>query len=230
MPSPDDVTVLIVDDDAAIRALVVRILTRSRMQVTEAGDGRAALRSVHERRPDVVILDVGLPELTGWQVLERIRDVSDVPVLMLTGRTDHHDKVRGLDAGADDYVVKPFNAEELLARVSALLRRARTEVDALEPFTDGRLHVDFAHRTVAVDGADTTLTPIEYRLLATLVRHPGQTLSPEQLLEHAWDDPTGVGAERVKFAVMRLRRKLGLSGDDSPIETVRGFGYRYRAR
>jgi DNA-binding response OmpR family regulator len=225
--------VLAIDDDAATRGVVVRLLGGAGMHVLEAGDGRAGLRLLHERRPDLVILDVGLPELDGFEVLQRIRDVSSVPVLMLTGRGDHHDKVRGLDSGADDYVPKPFDGGELAARVGALLRRANREPSAVTTrFTDGAIDVDLEHRSVTVDGEQVQLTPLEFRLLAALVRHAGQVLAPEQLLEQAWDDPTGMAAERVKFAVMRLRRKLEDAGAGTappPIETVRGFGYRYRA-
>jgi DNA-binding response OmpR family regulator len=141
------------------------------------------------------------------------------------------EKVRGLQSGADDYITKPFGREELLARVHAALRRSRgSGGEQIPVFDDGRLVVDFVAKRVRVDDAEVALTPTEYRLLRTLVRHAGQVLTAEQLLEHAWDDPTGVGPDRVKFAILRLRRKLGF--DDvatSPIETVRGFGYRYAA-
>jgi DNA-binding response OmpR family regulator len=226
--------VLAIEDDEATRGIVIRLLSAAGMDVLEAADGKAALRTLHERRPDVVILDVGLPDLDGFEVLQRIRDVSRVPVLMLTGRGDHHDKVRGLDGGADDYVLKPFDAAELTARVSALLRRARDEPSSMSQLlTDGVVAVDLEHRAVTVQGAPLQLTPIEFRLLAALLRHAGQVLAPEQLLEQAWDDPTGTAVDRVKFAVMRLRRKLGDAGAGDhapPIETVRGFGYRYRSR
>ena len=179
-----------------------------------------------------MVLDVGLPDLDGWQVLERIRDISEVPVLMLTGYADEPDKVRGLRAGADDYLTKPFGLDEFTARLEALLRRgsrAATEPD--DTFLDGDLCVDFGRRTVTLGGEPVAVTPIEFRLLAALVRHPGQTLSSEQLLRLAWDDGSGIGADRVKFSVHRLRRKLGWDElERSPIEAVRGFGYQYRRR
>jgi DNA-binding response OmpR family regulator len=156
----------------------------------------------------------------------RIRDLSDVPVLILTA---HGNEVRGLHGGADDCLTKPFGNCELAARVEALLRRPRTEQARAEVYDDGRLQVRLGAREVSVGGAQVSLTPTEFRLVAALVRHPGQTLSPEQLLELAWNDPLGVGPERVKFGVMRLRRKLGQGAGEpgASIEAVRGFGYRY---
>src|ERR1700684_782851 len=178
------ISVLVIEDEADIRQLLRTLLEREGYSVAEALEGRDGVRQFHQNHPDIVILDVGLPDLDGWQVLERIRDMSDVPVLMLTAMSAERDKVRGLNAGADDYLTKPFSRVELLAR-----------------------------------------------LLATLVRHQGQVLSSDQLIELAWDDPSGLAPSRVKYAVLRLRRKLGWGDqDDGPIETVRGFGYRYRAR
>jgi DNA-binding response OmpR family regulator len=174
------------------------------------------------------VLDLGLPSLDGWEVLERIRDMSDVPVLLLTARGHEGDKVRGLHSGADDYLTKPFGNAELAARVHALLRRPRTQRDQADSYDDGTVRIKFASHEVSVDSRPVDLTPTEFRLLAALVRHPGQTLSAEQLLELAWNDPFGVGPERVKFGVMRLRRKLGQpTSAAQPIEAVRGFGYRY---
>jgi DNA-binding response OmpR family regulator len=157
--------------------------------------------------------------------------MSDTPVLMLTARSTDLDKVRGLNAGADDYLTKPFSRVELLARLQAISRRHVSRGQPVTSFEDFEVRVDFVHQSVTVDGESVVLTPTEYRLLATLVRHQGQVLSPDQLIELAWDDPTGLGPSRVKYAVLRLRRKLGWGEQEaSPIETVRGFGYRYRTR
>jgi DNA-binding response OmpR family regulator len=176
-----------------------------------------------------VILDVGLPKMDGWTVLERIRELSEVPVLMLTARGQEADKVRGLRGGADDYLTKPFGIAEFVARVQALLRRQHVPDQLPEVFDDGYVQVNFVTHGVRVNGALVELTPTEFRLLAALVRHPGQVLSPVKLLELAWSDPLGIGPDRVKYSVMRLRRKLGSqAGGDSAIEAVRGFGYRYR--
>jgi DNA-binding response OmpR family regulator len=222
--------VLLIEDDADIALGVGTMLSRNGFAVTTAGDGREGLRAFHGERPDIVILDVGLPEMDGWTVLERIRELSEVPVLMLTAHGQESDKVRGLRTGADDYVTKPFGNAEFVARVRALLRRAgSSEQDPTDVYDDGRVRVNFAAHEVLADGVPVELTATEYRLLVTLVRHRGQVLSAVRLLDLVWNDPVGIGPERVKYSVMRLRRKLGAtSGADSPIEAVRGFGYRYR--
>jgi DNA-binding response OmpR family regulator len=221
--------ILVIEDDEDIALGVRVVLTRSGFDVVDAGDGRGGLRAFHGTRPDLVVLDIGLPGLDGWTVLERIRDLSDVPVLILTAHGQESDKVRGLHGGADDYLTKPFGNRELAARVEALLRRQRTGEERAEIYDDGTVGVNFTSHEVTVDGAPVMLTPTEYRLLAVLLRHKGQVLTPGTLLELAWRDPMGIGQERVKYSVMRLRRKLGQrSGTDSPIEAVRGFGYRYR--
>ena len=218
--------VLVIEDDRDIALGIRTVLTRNGFDVANSADGKQGLRTFHDARPDLVVLDIGLPTLDGWSVLERIRDLSDVPVLILTAHGSETDKVRGLNGGADDYLTKPFGNRELAARVEALLRRPRTAAEPPEVYDDGSLLVRLDSREVSVDGAPIALTPTEYRLLAALIRRPGQTLAPEQLLELAWNDPLGIGPERVKFAVMRLRRKLG---PGVAIEAVRGFGYRFVA-
>jgi DNA-binding response OmpR family regulator len=223
--------VLVIEDDADIALGVRTVLGRSGFKVTTAAEGREGLRVFHSERPDIVILDVGLPEMDGWTVLERIRELSEVPVLMLTSHGQEADKVRGLRGGADDYLTKPFGNAEFVARVQALLRRQRPADPLTEGFNDGCLLINFVTHEVLVDGGAVELTPTEFRLLAALVRHRGQVLSSVKLLELAWSDPFGVGPDRVKYSVMRLRRKLGTRpGGDSTIEAVRGFGYRYRGQ
>ncbi len=222
-------SVLAIEDDADIRQLLRALLEREGYLVSEASTGREGLRNFHQVRPDLVILDVGLPDLDGWQVLERIRDMSDAPVLVLTARTSERDKVRGLNAGADDYLTKPFSRVELLARLQAIRRRQVASVETTTVFDDGNVQVNFGQQQVVVAGEIIVLTPTEYRLLAALVRHPGQVLSANQLIELAWDEPAGLAPARVKYAILRLRRKLGWDEmEEAPIETVRGFGYRYR--
>lgn len=228
--SVGDVTaaaVLTIEDDADIRLLLRTVLGREGYAVTEALTGRDGLRTFHQTRPDVVILDIGLPDLDGWQVLERIRDMSDAPVLVLTARSSEADKVRGLNGGADDYLTKPFSHVELLARLQAIRRRRPAAAPARASFDDGRVRVDFLRQQAYLDDEPMMLTPIEYRLLSALVRHAGQVLSADQLVELAWDERSNLGPERVKYAVLRLRRKLGWESDASPLRTVRGFGYRY---
>jgi DNA-binding response OmpR family regulator len=218
--------VLVIEDDADIALGVRTVLGRSGFEVTTAAEGREGLRVFHSQRPDIVVLDVGLPEMDGWTVLERIRELSEVPVLMLTAHGHESEKVRGLRGGADDYMTKPFGNAEFVARVQALLRRPHATEPLPEVFDDGCVLVNFVTHTVSVDGAPVELTPTEFRLLAALVRHRGQVLSPVTLLELAWSDPFGIGPDRVKYSVMRLRRKLGTHGGPA-IEAVRGFGYRY---
>jgi len=219
--------VLVIDDDPDIRALVRELLQRAGHLVSEAGDGREGLRSLHALRPDLVVLDVTMPGLDGWGTLERIRDVTEVPVLMLTALGRELDKVRGLKSGADDYMTKPFGRQELVARVQALLRRGRaaTAGGAAPPYEDDFLSVDFSQRLVRVRDSQVSLTPLEFKLLAALVRHPNQVLGHEQLLELVWGDE-GASRDQVKLYVGYLRRKLGAS---EAIESVRGFGYRYRS-
>ena len=219
--------VLVVDDENDVRGLVVELLGRAGYAVAAAADGRAALRELFASPPDVVLLDVNMPELDGWQTLERIRDVSDVPVVMLTARAGELEKVRGLKAGADDYVTKPFGRQELLARVEAVLRRAAVRAGGeREHYADDLVEVDYAQREVRVRGEPVSLTPTEFRLLSAFVSNPNQVLSRDQLLELVWNDASCVSSDQVKLYVGYLRRKLG--GGASPIETLRGFGYRYR--
>jgi DNA-binding response OmpR family regulator len=221
--------VLVIDDDP-VTALTLRgMLERAGHDVVVAGSGREGLRCLHDGRPDLVTLDVGMPGMSGWETLERIREFSDVPVMMLTAAALEMEKVRGLKGGADDYQTKPWSRAELLARVEALLRRAPGEREEAETYLDSRLEVDFSGHAVKVDGAGVALTPLEFRLLSTFVHHANRVLSHEQLLEHAWGESFAVSRGQVKTYVRYLRRKLAWEGESSPIESVRGVGYRYRA-
>ena len=223
----DSATILMIEDEADIRLTLSVLLRRAGLQALEAADGRSGLRLLHERRPDCVIVDIGLPDIDGWQVLGRIRDVTNVPVMMLTARHLEAEKVRGLQAGADDYLTKPFGNLELIARVRALLRRAHS-TEPVDVYVDELLVVDPASHRVAVEGREVELTAIEFRLLHGLIRSAPQVLSPVQLLEMAWSDPTGTGPDRVKYVVHRLRRKMGfVNAETSPIRAVRGVGYTY---
>jgi DNA-binding response OmpR family regulator len=227
-----DSRVLVIDDDDDIRVLVITLLERAGVTARGAANGRDGLREFHSWRPDLVVLDVSMPELDGWNVLDRIRDMSAIPVLMLTARGDELERVRGLQAGADDYVVKPFGKQELVARVQALLRRASQGAshEEQERYADDYLSIDWGQRSVHVGDREVQLTPLEFRLLSTFVRNPRQVLSREQLLELVWGDAFGVGGDQVKLYIGYLRRKLDPAAmDEVPIETVRGFGYRYRA-
>jgi DNA-binding response OmpR family regulator len=219
---------LVIEDDADVGLALGVLLRRSGYEVDHVQTGRAGIRAVHSLRPDLLILDIGLTGMDGWQVLERVRDLSDLPILILSGRGQEADKVRGLRAGADDYLTKPFGSNELVARLAALLRRTAPPTWATEIYDDGRLRIDPLQRSAQLNGVEVRLTPTEFRLLAVMVRHQGSILNATQLLAQVWDDPSGHGPERVKFAVLRLRRKLE-AGDStgSLIESVRGFGYRF---
>jgi DNA-binding response OmpR family regulator len=221
--------ILVVDDDADIRGLIRELLERQGYGVEEAANGRDGLRTFYANPPDLVILDVSMPELDGWQTLERIRDLSDVPVAMLTARAGELEKVRGLKAGADDYITKPFGRQEFLARVEAMLRRAGPRTETPDTYADDLLTVDFAQRSVVVRGTEVALTPLEFRLLGAFVRHPNQVLAHDQLLELVWGDSLAASRDQVKLYIGYLRRKLQSGGaDPSVVESVRGFGYRYR--
>ncbi len=222
-----DASVLVVDDDADVRTLVCELLARAGYSVSEAPDGREALRLLYEERPDLIVLDVSMPELDGWATLERIRELSSVPVVMLSALGAELEKVRALRGGADDYVTKPFGRQELLARVESVLRRSPSR-DVRDTYADGLLEVDFAQRRVRANGVDVELTPLEFRLLTAFVDHPGQLLEHDQLLELAWGGERGSSRDQVKLYVGYLRRKLGAAGvPPDAIESVRGYGYRY---
>ena len=222
-----DESILIVDDEEDIRILLSELLRRAGYRVYEASNGQEALRQLFASPPSLVMLDVAMPEMDGWTTLSRIREVSDVPVVMVTARGEELERVRGLQSGADDYVTKPFGRQELLARVEALLRRTKSREPVREHYADSFLEIDYPNRAVKVKGEDVKLTPLEFRLLTAFVDNPNQVLSRDQLLELVWGDRRGVLAEQVKIYVGYLRKKLGVAEDEGPIQTVRGFGYRY---
>ena len=219
--------VLVVDDDVDVRELVAELLARAGYSVSQAPNGREALKLLFDERPDLVLLDISMPELDGWATLERIRELSDVPVLMLSALGAELEKVRALRAGADDYVTKPFGRQELLARVESLLRRAPSP-EVRDAYRDSLLEVDFSQRRVRAGSEQIELTPLEFRLLTAFVDNPGQLLAHDQLLELAWGGERGTSRDQVKLYVGYLRRKLAAAGvPPEAIETVRGFGYRY---
>jgi len=221
--------VLLVEDSASERAVVTDRLARAGYDVVCAVDGRDGLRRLYETRPDIVLLDVVMPELDGWKTLDLLREVTDVPVIMLTARDTEIERVRGLSAGADDYLGKPFGEAELIARIEAVLRRTHGGTTTRELWDDGTVRIDFASRGVTVRGEEVTLTPLEFRLLTTLTENAGQVLSPDQLLESVWGDYRGVATGQVKTYVGYLRRKLERDpAAPELIETVRGFGYRLK--
>jgi DNA-binding response OmpR family regulator len=221
--------VLVIDDDEDVALGLRLLLERAGYRVTSAVDGRQGLRAFFTAPADLVVLDVSMPVMDGWATLERLRVVSDVPVLMLTARGLVHERVRGLQTGADDYQTKPFSNEELLARVGALLRRRTDGGDELQTYADEHLTMDARNWEVSVGGSAVSLTPLEFRLLRAFVTHAGQVLSLQQLVELTWGDPGGADTSSIKTYVRYLRRKLGWGSDSGPIQSVRGVGYRYRS-
>ena len=223
MPGP---TVLVVDDDDDVRKLVLAILRRQEIAAIEAADGEGALRRFFDDRPDLVVLDLGLPGLDGFAVLERIRQLSEVPVVLLSAEHRESEKVRGFDLGADDYVTKPFGTEELVARITRLSQRARSE--PAELLVGGPLELDAGRRQVKVHGRAISLSPTEFDLLAVLLRNRDRVVTQQQLLEEVWGNAMA-DPKRVRLYVSYLRRKLESAGEAGLIETVRGLGYRLRA-
>ena len=224
--------ILVVDDEPDVVESVRLGFTLQwrEVDVLGAGGGEAALDVVERDHPDIVLLDVGLPDVDGFEVLRRIREFSDVPVVMLTARDDAMDKVKGLELGADDYVTKPFNHLELMARVRAVLRRmAMPAPSSRAPsFRSGELEVDFAQQEARLRGERMDLTPTEYKLLYHLVRNAGHVLQHGTLLAKVWGREYVDEVDYIRVYVRRLRDKLG-DDPDSPryIRTERGLGYRF---
>jgi DNA-binding response OmpR family regulator len=224
-----DVTrrVLVVEDEQLLADLVGDYLRREGFEVEQVGDGAAALKRAREFRPDVVVLDVGLPVLDGVEVCRELRRFTDCYVIMLTARRDELDKLVGLAVGADDYLTKPFSQRELVARVKAMLRRPRADVSEPGTIAVGPLTIDTDGRDVLLDGTAVSLTPTEFDLLATLARNPRLVLTRQQLIEAVWGE-SWVGDERmVDVHIRNLRRKLGEDAEAPRfVRTVRGAGYR----
>jgi DNA-binding response OmpR family regulator len=219
--------ILMVDDEDSARLAISTLLRRAGMDVREAEDGEAALRGMYEYQPDLMILDVNMPRMDGWEVLRRARQMSELPIMMVTAKQAELEKVRGLDGGADDYVTKPFGAQELLARVRSLLRR-RPPTATAELLSDSLCLIDLARASVLVNSHEVELTPRELELLLVFVRNPGHVLSHDVLFERAWGEAPSSSRDQVKLYVSYLRRKLSEPAGRDPIATVRGFGYRYR--
>ncbi|MGH3941919.1 MAG: response regulator [Pseudonocardiaceae bacterium] len=221
--------VLVVDDEPQIvRALRINLAARG-YQVLTAANGAGALRAVAEGHPDVVVLDLGLPDLDGTEVIVGVRGWSSVPIIVLSARTDSADKVAALDAGADDYVTKPFGMDELLARLRATVRRRAVGVDVDEPVViTSSFTIDLAAKKVHRDGADVHLTPTEWAILDLLVRHPGRLVSQQQLLTEVWGPAYAKETHYLRVYLAQLRRKL--EPDPSRpghLRTEPGMGYRF---
>ena len=223
--------ILVVDDDAALCNLVESVLTPCGYEVLKAATGQEALKLLYSKRADLVLLDVVLPGLDGWQTCSRIRDISDVPVIMMTGKqTGEHDIVHGLECGADEYLLKPVGNRELVARVKAVLRRAEAapsgEKGDDKSFTDEYLSIDLVRRNVMVDGKKVRLTPREYRLLATLLDNAGIVLTHRQILEGVWGWEYIDDIDYVRIYIAHLRKKIEPEpSNPGYILTEPGVGY-----
>lgn len=223
MPQP---TVLVVDDEATMRELVRFYLERESFVVDEAVNGVEALAKIQASHYDLVVLDLMMPELDGWEVCRRIRATSDLPILMLTARSDTYDRILGLNLGADDYLPKPFDGRELAARANAMLKRNRPRRDEdPEVIRTGPLLVDPKRRAVEVNGLPVTLTPKEFDLLYLLASHPGQVFSRDHLLDTVWGYGFAGGTRTIDTHIKNLREKL--SDAATLIGTVWGVGYRF---
>ena len=223
--------ILVVDDEPDITALVAYHLAKAGFRVSTANTGPDALKAAREERPDIVILDLMLPGVSGYDVLTELRkrdETKDVGVILLTARREETDRIRGLSLGADDYLTKPFSPQELSLRVTALLRRLGSPaVSAGSTLSAGPIAIDRSAHRVTIDSRELTLTATEYKLLLTLIERRGRVQTRPQLLETVWEAQPDIQTRTVDMHVQRLRSKLGDAG--KMIETVRGFGYRFRA-
>ena len=226
--------ILIIDDDPNFRSLVEQVLTKKEYEVLKAGSGQEGLRLLFAHKPNLVLLDVVMPGMDGWQTCDRIRDISDIPIIMLTGKhKDEDDIVRGLDHGADDYLIKPVGGKELVARVRAILRRAELPSSLEEKrgitYSDDFLTVDVAERKIMVNGKRVKLTPREFRLLALLIENAGRILTHKQILEKVWGWEYIDDLDYVRIYISHLRQKI----EPDPtlpkyILTEPGVGYHFQ--
>ena len=231
LPPTTGERILVVDDEADIVALVAYHLAKSGYRVSTASSGNEALEAARRERPALIVLDLMLPGISGYDVLEHLRAsdaTKDVAVLMLTARREEQDRIQGLSLGADDYLTKPFSPQELVLRVGAILRRVgASAVSGTDKLQIGPLEIDCAAHLVHVEGNPVELTPTEFKLLLTLAERRGRVQGRAHLLQTVWEAAPDIQTRTVDMHVQRLRAKLGVAGD--LIETVRGFGYRVRA-
>ena len=224
-------SILVVEDEDSLATLLQYNLVKEGYDVSLSADGEEALMMIGERQPDMVVLDWMLPTLSGIEVCRRIRQrvsTRNLPILMLTARAEESDRIRGLDTGADDYLIKPFSMVELCARIRAVLRRIRPGL-VEDQVSQGDITVDrIAHR-VTRGGRELRMGPTEFRLLDHFIQRPGRVFSREQLLDAVWGSPVEIETRTVDVHIGRLRRALTLDGDDDPIRTVRSAGYAFDA-
>ncbi|MEJ8568433.1 phosphate regulon transcriptional regulator PhoB [Elongatibacter sediminis] len=229
--SSNQTHVLVIDDEPAIRDMIGYALERSGMQCTQAGNAQEALVAINGERPDLILMDWMMPGVSGLDLTRRLRRdpfTEDIPIIMLTAKVTEDDKVAGLEAGTDDYVIKPFSPRELLARIRAVLRRTNP-TDGEGRLTTGQLTLDTVSRRVLHDGQEIHLGPTEFRMLEFFMSHPGRAYSRSQLLDHVWGADAYLEERTVDVHIRRLRKALEPSGTDSYVQTVRGHGYRFLA-
>lgn len=220
--------VLVIDDDATLLGLLAQHLSRTAYHVITAVSGTSGLQMFYEHHPDLVILDIMMPKMDGWTVCRRMRETSDVPIIMLTAKGDEQDRLRGFRLGVDDYVVKPFSSAELVARVGAILARYRRTPPEThpDPIVRGEIIIDLAEQRVTRRNQPVHLSPTEFRLLAALAEQPGHTVSPKELLARVWGNEYADDVENVKRYIHYLRQKLEVDVEHPElILTERGFGY-----
>ena len=231
----DKPAILIVEDDRSIRNMIAVTLEAEGYTFYTAENGREALLASTSRQPDIVLLDLGLPDLDGVDVIKKIRSWSEMPIIIISARSDDRDKVEALDAGADDYITKPFSVEELLARVRAVTRRLdalrRAAKAAAEParqdrYVDGELEIDFGARLVRVGGEEVHLTNMEYKLLAVLAENAGKVLTYKYLLRQVWGSAMESDMASLRVFMVSLRKKLAKGGGRQYLQTHVGIGYR----
>jgi len=224
--------ILAVEDDSLCLELIRRSLEKTNFHVTLAADGQDAIQAFHRTNPHLILLDLMLPDVSGWEVCRQIRQFSSVPIIMLTALNSPKDIVRGLNSGADDYVAKPFRGDELVARIQAVLRRTHVPPDEDLPlrFAEGHLVIDPATHRVVAHGQEIQLTPTEFKLLLLLAQQPGRIVPVDTIFNQVWHFENEPDQGYVKWYVWRLRKKI----EEDPskprfLVTVRGFGYRFQA-
>lgn len=225
-------TILVIDDDHDLTVMLTAQLERRNYRVVVAANGREGLQKAYQARPDLIILDIMMPEMDGWEVCQRLRELSNVPIIMLTARNIKGDIVKGLESGADDYLTKPFSAAELEARIQAVLRRSNSgdgKTKARSSFySNGYLTIDFDRRTVKVQGEIIELTPTEFKLLSCLVRNEGRVLPHRYLLTEVWGPEYADEVDYVKLYIRYLRLKIEEDPSEPVyIQTEWGIGYRF---
>jgi DNA-binding response OmpR family regulator len=224
--------ILVVDDDDSTVQLISLLLERRGYEVIKANRAEDGLRKAYRTHPDLVLLDIMMPEMDGWEVCRRLRELSDVPIIFLSARTEIRDVVRGLELGADDYIVKPYDSDELIARVRAHLRRSPQPVVSEElVFNGGEFRVNFLNREVRVRSKTVHLTPKEFNLLGVLVRNSGRVITRAELVKEAWGPEYADAIDNLKLYIHYLRQKIEVDPEHPEyILTSRGVGYRFASR